>query len=271
MPRAGIVQHLPKQRSFVVSQDVVSQQALARESARLYRSRYRLVSRIVERDIGEKVVSGPFQGLQMPPVPDPCDVARVAKILGTYEQELHTPLQRMVAAGPDALVNIGCAEGYYAAGLAKLAPSATVYAFDIDTRMQMATKEIARVNGLDGKIEIAGIADHENLSKIIERHAKTSLFVDCEGAEINLLDPSKVPGLGRCDIIVECHDFINPSITSTLTERFRDTHLIVRVEEGARNPNDFARLRQFNSMDRWLCVWENRPSLMWWLVMWAIV
>jgi hypothetical protein len=93
--------------------------------------------------------------------------------------------------------------------------------------------------------------------------------MDCEGAELQLLDPAEVPEIGSCDVIVECHDFLNPAITPALQKRLAATHDVEIVTEGARDPNQFAALQRWQSTDRWLAVNENRPSTMNWLVCWA--
>gem|GEM_PF-5090483 len=41
-----------------------------------------------------------------------------------------------------------------------------------------------------------------------------------------MLDPALSADLAHCDIIVECHDFLNGGIVDTLLERFFLTHTI---------------------------------------------
>ena len=95
------------------------------------------------------------------------------------------------------------------------------------------------------------------------------MIVDCEGAEVSLLNQSAIPELRRCDLVVECHDFIDRSITDTLRLAFSATHEVINILEGARNPNEFPMLRKLGSLYRWLAVNENRPEMMNWLVCWA--
>jgi hypothetical protein len=40
------------------------------------------------------------------------------KFLGTYERELHRVIERAIWRRPKYVLNIGCAEGFYAVGLA---------------------------------------------------------------------------------------------------------------------------------------------------------
>jgi hypothetical protein len=78
-----------------------------------------------------------------------------------------------------------------------------------------------------------------------------------------------VPGIQGCDVIVECHDFLNSSITPTLQKRFAASHDVELISEGPRDPNQFPSLQRWQSTDRWLAVNENRPMTMNWLVCWA--
>ena len=60
----------------------------------------------------------------------------------------------------------------------------------------------------------------------------TCFSSDCEGGELQLLDPEQVPGIQGCDVIVECHDFLDASITSTLRQRFAATHDVELIRRG---------------------------------------
>jgi hypothetical protein len=40
------------------------------------------------------------------------------KFLGTYERELYSVIERAIELAPRYVLNIGCAEGFYAVGLA---------------------------------------------------------------------------------------------------------------------------------------------------------
>src|SRR5581483_2447576 len=91
---------------------------------------------------------------------------------------------------------------------------------------------------------------------------------DCEGAEFHLLNPTALPALSHCDIIVECHDF-NAIGTSSLRHCLAATHMVENIREGARDPNQFPVLQKMRSLDRWLVIDESRPATMNWLVCWS--
>jgi hypothetical protein len=215
------------------------------------------------------VISGPFTGMKLLPEASWGDGDLPPKVLGCYEAELHQVITRAVARAPNVVVNVGCGEGYYAVGLARLLPDARVFAFETNPKGKDICQRAAAMNQVDNRLVVAGKCDIELLRSAVAKTERSFLIVDCEGAELELLDQKRLPGLLRCDMIIECHDFINPHITTILKQRFSESHDIEDVLEGPRDPNRFASLRSWASLDRWLAVNENRPVTMNWLVCWA--
>src|SRR4051812_47368421 len=64
----------------------------------------------------DMVASGPFRGMRY----TACAAGVAPKVLGTYERELHDWIVGLSSRGYECVVNVGCAEGYYAVGLARL-------------------------------------------------------------------------------------------------------------------------------------------------------
>ncbi len=52
-------------------------------------------------------------------------------LLGTFEQELFDVISRIIEVKPKTIVNVGCAEGYYAVGLSRALPETNVIAFEL--------------------------------------------------------------------------------------------------------------------------------------------
>ncbi len=218
---------------------------------------------------GGNVLSGPFAGMTMLPEVSWGDGDLAPKLLGCYEAELHRAITKAIAREPRNVVNIGCAEGYYAIGMARALPRSRVFAFDTSTTAQAICGRAAIANQVAAQANVGGTCTYDTLRDIISKDDRTLLLVDCEGAELQLLDPEQVPSIQGCDVIVECHDFLNPSITPTLRQRFAASHDVEVVSEGPRDPNQFPPLQRWQSSDRWLAVNENRPMTMNWLVCWA--
>lgn len=217
------------------------------------------------RASGLKVQGGPFAGMTLIDQALWGDSDLAPKILGCYEEELHPALAQAVDAGPSVVVNIGCAEGYYAIGLARLLPQARVFAHDTLAEARELCARVAQLNGVESRVVIDGACSHGMLRRHLAGHARSLVVVDCEGAEVTLLDTAPVPELCDAHILVECHDFVDRAITDTLERRLATTHRVERIMEGPRDPNRYKPLRHMNSLDRWLAVSEGRPETMYWL------
>lgn len=206
---------------------------------------------------GGLVQSGPFQGMKLPHRKAWSDGALGPMLLGTHEEELHQPIEieiaRLAAMDRPRIVNVGCAEGYYAAGLKRRIPHALMWALDIDPAALVATSETATANGL--AILVSG-----ELGDAFD--APDLIVMDCEGGEVKYLDPDQFPGLLRAHIIVEIHQSKELDSGNILASRWTRTHKVVCYYEMGRNPNKFDFLCEESSLMRWLAVCENRPARM---------
>lgn len=212
------------------------------------------------------VLDGPFAGMRLPEAASWADGDLVPKLLGVYEAELHVPIEAAIARAPDLVVNVGCAEGYYAVGLARRLPGARIHAFDISTTAQEVCGLAARLNGVGRRVVVEGECTAARLAELAAGAARPLALLDCEGAETALIAPAALPALGTCELIVECHDFLDPEITEILHRRLAPTHVLAVVAEAGRDPNRHDFIARLNSIDRWLAVCEFRPTQMHWLV-----
>src|SRR4051812_27066698 len=113
-----------------------------------------LVNTFLAREGGPRILGGPFAGMDY--VDHATEGALMPRLLGTYESELHPHLATFAAEGLDDIVDVGCAEGYYAVGLARMMPAVTVHAFDIDEKARAACAELAGRNGVAERVRIGG-------------------------------------------------------------------------------------------------------------------
>jgi hypothetical protein len=224
-----------------------------------------LLAALVQQQ-GWVVQSGPFAGMLLPDLPAWGDGDLLPKLLGCYEAELHPIIADIAAATPDLVINVGAAEGYYAVGMARLLPATFVHAFDTESKSQDICRQAAALNGLGSRISVSGQCTPDLLQAIVPRGRTPVVICDCEGYERELIDPQRVPALRAATLVVECHDFIDASITQTLVDRLSPTHTLIGIREGARDPNESPFLQGLDSLDRWLAVCEYRPSTMHWLV-----
>lgn len=223
------------------------------------------LERAIASRAGFTVQTGPFRGLMLPDV----DVNSIApKILGCYEAELHAALEAAISRQPDVVVNVGCAEGYYAVGLARRLPLARCIAFDSAESERHRCNRTARANGLEQRVLTLGSANSEHLSKVLELASNPLVICDCEGCEAELLDTRAIPALSHAELIVELHD--PPGVTNirdTLVRRFQSSHSLSFVRSGARDPGAFDLVKSLNQFLQLLAVCEFRD----WTMEWAIL
>jgi hypothetical protein len=156
-------------------------------------------------------------------------------ILGTYEGELHGPLESLLTSRSyDVIVDVGCSIGYYAVGLALRQPGAIVHARDTNAQALDHVRAMAAINGVGDRVLPGGEWRTSGFQSLPAR--KSLVFCDIEGAEKDLLDPTAAPTLVGCDIVVELHDVFDPTISRTLIDRFSSTHDILLVANGSHRP-----------------------------------
>ena len=227
------------------------------------RRRRRRIVTAVRAERGNVVQHGPFRGLCYLRWSSWGELA--PKLLGSYEAELHVELEQLIRRGHDRVVNVGCAEGYYAVGLARRLPAATVFAFDSDPYAQHLCRRLAARNDVQDRVRVEGICTSARLGQVVQ--GRTLLVADCEGCELELLRPDLVPGLAIADMVVELHDFVDPSISDAILSRFSASHVATVIDSTERDPAAYEALRALAGEDRAEAVAEHRPCTMQWAVL----
>lgn len=212
---------------------------------------------------GARILGGPFAGMEY--VAAATEGALIPRLLGTYESELHPHLRAIAEAGLDCVVDVGCAEGYYAVGLARMMPQVTVYAYDIDEKARLACADLAAKNGVAERVLIGGAFAPDGFEAFAGR--RVLVMVDAEGAEVDILQPALSPALAGMNVIVETHDLYRAGAMATMLERFTPTHDIVRVDQGLKTFDMPPWLHALPHLDQLLAVWEWRARPTPWLVM----
>ena len=224
-----------------------------------------LIQRTLISKEGTRVLGGPFKGLEF--VEESSEGCHIAKLLGCYEQPLHPFIEVALKSQYYAVLNIGCAEGYYAVGFAIGMDSAKVYAFDTDEKSRTTCTELAERNSVSDRVSVSGHFEPSFFERYLEQ--KTLILCDIEGGESHLLDPSVAPALKSCDIVVESHEHMKPGITNLLCSRFAESHKITIVQDsGARQLSEApAWFLELSHLDQLLAFWEWRSGPTPWVVM----
>jgi hypothetical protein len=189
------------------------------------------------RHHGLRVTGGPFAGVRYPlsailRIPDV-----VPYLAGTYELELHQVVERLISIQPRVIINIGSGDGYYAVGMSRRCRDAKVLAYEADPYRVRICSQIARLNGADGRIEQRGVCTPGELAAL-RPPADPAVIADCESAEAELIDPGRVGWLERSALLIEVHEYLDPSLPATLEERLQGTHALEWIRPSRRYVHD---------------------------------
>jgi hypothetical protein len=215
------------------------------------------------------VLNGPFRGMQYPDFKS-VGSALYPKLLGSYEKELHNEIEKFISSDYTELIDVGCAEGYYAVGFALKNKNLKVYAYDIDKEARELCERMAILNNVKDRISIHSQLDEIELStfKFKERGL---VICDTEGFEKKIFTPISIPNLKNCDLLIETHDFIDLDISSKLCELFSDTHyisVIQSVDDVQKvKYHNYPLLESFSPIEKKLILSEHRSSIMEWLIL----
>lgn len=179
----------------------------------------------LESFIGENlpdltVSGGPFAGMIYPKL-ESAGSMLAPKLLGTYESEIASLFQDQALAKYETIVDVGCAEGYYAIGAARSNPTCQVYAYDISDQAQQLCRGLAAANGVTERVQVQGYCSAHELTR--HRDERALIVSDCEGFEMELFDETLIQTLAHSDFMIEVHPHLGADL-KTLTERFGDTH-----------------------------------------------
>lgn len=190
------------------------------------------------------------------------------KLLGSYEIELMPVFNSIKNNNYKNIVDVGCAEGFYAIGLALHFKNATIYAYDIDNKALELCAKLAENNNIRDQIILRALCATETLNELNFK-SHSLVICDCEGYERVLFDASNFESLKHTDLIIELHPFYAEDVKEYLISLFKLSHYcsIVSSRDSNRKIHDFKNnLQGLNKMEQLKAVEEGRPFTMEWLV-----
>ncbi|HVT80741.1 MAG TPA: hypothetical protein VHM90_08785, partial [Phycisphaerae bacterium] len=209
-------------------------------------------------------IGGPFAGMHY--LSESTGSVFFPKLLGTYELEIRESVEWIVHWSPDLIINVGCAEGYYAVGLAmRCAPCRSV-AFDIDSRARRLVSQLARLNHVENRMEVRRKCTCDELEPLCASADRPCVVCDCEGFEKFLLDPAHAPSLSKAVILVEVHDCFQPGLSPLLRERFQRSHVIAAYSPQKRAMQDLPAGVSLEPTDAVAMMDEGRSESCWMLM-----
>ena len=221
-----------------------------------------LAGRVIDRN-GDRVIDGPCAGLRYP-----ADRLRevdvpVAKLVGSYERQLHGSLAAAIDAGRTPFVDIGCAEGYYAVGLALRRADLEVHAYDHAKSARSFCADLAALNGCGDRVHVHRHCDARQLRALTLDRAL--VLADVEGAEFELFSEEVVALLARAAVIVELHRPVEDPAVTGLIERFAPSHTAERVDAAPPQPELIGALSFLTPSERAAATneWRAAPDQTW--------
>jgi hypothetical protein len=209
---------------------------------------------------GNVVASGPFAGMRLHP-----EYSELPKFLGAYEATLYPAIQQLTVRPYDIVLNIGCAEGYYAVGFARAMPNTRVLAFDTDSIQRARCRANIQLNSVSDRVSVDSHFDGKLFNKFVGQ--EVLVICDIEGGEIELIRPERWHGLEEMDFLIELHEDRMEDIVKLFRERFRTTHELTHM---ARQLTvDLAPIEKLFTyeMDQLTAIYENRFSPTSWLLL----
>lgn len=170
---------------------------------------------------GKCIYFGPFSGIEIPD--EVYGILTLSEKLGFYESCLHDKLSELLNREIKSIVLIGGNNGYYAAGLTNLFLPQKIEIYETEETFHSKIKSWFDLNKL-GNYKIKGEAKVEDL--ILLDSEIDLLFIDCEGAEEELLNPNQINWQKKADIIVEIHPFYRKKLINKIVDRFKGTHTV---------------------------------------------
>ena len=209
---------------------------------------------------GLSVRTGPFQGMRYPT--SATKQRHVApRLVGSYESCLHRVIKEIQERRYEHIVDIGCAEGYYAVGFAMIYPDAHVFAFDAEPRELKLCRELKDLNRVSN-LSLGAFCDSRALSTI-SANRRSLILSDCEGYESRLFTEETVASLARTDFLIELHELASPGVTERLSAIFNKTHQVSLIESANPGLGDYPWLAKLGESAE-LCLCELRdPSQQW--------
>jgi|SRR5579864_479058 len=220
---------------------------------RLERAKMSNLSWTLLKSSGHMVFGGPFATMRLA---EHLDLASDPKfVVGSYEEEIHEVINEVICMAPAHIIDIGSAFGYYAVGFALKIATTTVTAFEaVEDQHWEQLQELASLNNVSGKIVQRGRCTVDKLAQICT--PKSFILCDCEGGEIDILQPDAISALSSCKILVELHEFHVANLVATLVRRFRDSHQIRIIQEQGRHPSRYRILKRLPKRWRSLAIEE---------------
>jgi hypothetical protein len=230
------------------------------------RQRRNEMSESINRQLNSTIAYGPFAGVSLE-MPRYFKGIRAAILLGLYEKEVLESISG--ARNVKTFVEIGAGEGYYVVAVVATGIFEKSYAFEAEERKRSAIRENSKLNNVEDRVVVKGMAAPDFLSEIPQDDLSSCLFlVDIEGGEFSLLSDAVLEKQRTSVFIVEVHDFMFSDGQQKLDDlrvRAEKTHKVSLITSGPRDVIHIPELAGLPDYEKWLVCGEGRKQTQIWL------
>jgi len=185
------------------------------------------------------VLNGIFQGMVYPDFVS-VGSSLFAKLLGSYERELESLFESIKNENYTEILDVGCAEGYYVVGLARIFTNAKIYAFDINPQAIHQCEKMAKLNHVEDRVILREACDEEILANF-QFTGKNLIISDCEGYERFLFSAQNIHNLMKSDVLIEVHELYEYDVFTYLLDIFKNSHDFIEYK----STTDFEKMREY--------------------------
>lgn len=230
------------------------------------------LGRALLAESGGTVLDGPLKGYKVNPNPRWGAGDLGPMLLGTYEKAV---LEQLIefSRSADLLIDIGAADGFFGVGLVARGYFDRSACFEMNSEMRGTLGAVAKLNAVEDKITIFGIADERLATRLREAglsSSKAVVLCDIEGAEFDLLTSDLLEAFKDWPMIVELHEEYfedGQERLSNLIERANRHFAISFMDQGPRDLPGHEYVRHLIETDRWLLTSEGRCINQRWLAL----
>jgi hypothetical protein len=206
---------------------------------------------------GNRVTCGVFKGMVFEP--DVYEGNIIPRVLGIYEGPVQGFIASVLGTPYDNIVNVGCAEGYYAVGLALKFPATPVFAFEKVDALKRACRLVAGDNGVEGRLHFGDLFDLDQARRFSGR--RNLLICDIEGGEFPLFSKEMIDVLAMSDLIVEVHPTNRGDVDiADWFARFASTHEVTIANSEDRKPVLPSELQPLGDLSALISICEFRGA-----------
>jgi hypothetical protein len=182
------------------------------------------------------------------------------KLYGTYEVEVQEFIKQLDLNSYDVFVDIGCADGYYLAGIGMISDIPKVIGYDGNKYAKKQCNKIICDNKLlKERFEIKGFFNEKEFYNIIEKYRTPLFLIDVDGYEKELFKNIPASSFSHATFLIETHEFIVPGIVEELFNYFKKTHSIEKLDS-TNGANNIKYVNRFGPSVRRKIVSEHRPG-----------